>query len=38
VLPDPAEAVTHLWAEASTADSAGALLDDWVGVVESTDA
>ena len=38
VLPDPAEAVTHLWAEAETADAAGNLLDDWVGVVEATHA
>jgi mannose-1-phosphate guanylyltransferase / phosphomannomutase len=34
VLPDPSEAVTHLWAEAKDADSAQALLDDWAAVVE----
>jgi mannose-1-phosphate guanylyltransferase/phosphomannomutase len=35
VLPDPREAVTHLWAEGADADSAQALLDHWAGVVES---
>ncbi|MFC4061816.1 sugar phosphate nucleotidyltransferase [Planomonospora corallina] len=34
VLPDPAEAVTHLWAEGSDADSAQALLEHWAQVVE----
>jgi mannose-1-phosphate guanylyltransferase/phosphomannomutase len=34
VLPDPAEAVTHLWAEGSDADEAQALLDEWAAVVE----
>ena len=34
VLPDPAEAVTHLWAEGADADSAQALLDHWAGVAE----
>jgi mannose-1-phosphate guanylyltransferase / phosphomannomutase len=34
VLPDPAEAVTHLWAEGSDADTAQTLLDDWAAVVE----
>jgi mannose-1-phosphate guanylyltransferase/phosphomannomutase len=34
VLPDPARAVTHLWAEAADASSASALLDEWAGVVE----
>ena len=34
VLPDPSEAVTHLWAEAKDADSAQALLDEWAAVVE----
>jgi mannose-1-phosphate guanylyltransferase / phosphomannomutase len=34
VLPDPSEAVTHLWAEGSDADTAQALLDDWAAVVE----
>jgi mannose-1-phosphate guanylyltransferase/phosphomannomutase len=35
VLPDPAEAVTHLWAEAPQEEQALALLARWVGVVES---
>jgi len=35
VLPDPAEAMTHLWAEAPHEEQALALLDRWVGVVES---
>jgi mannose-1-phosphate guanylyltransferase/phosphomannomutase len=34
VLPDPAEAVTHLWAEGGDADTAQLLLDDWAAVVE----
>ncbi|MGH3164442.1 MAG: sugar phosphate nucleotidyltransferase [Trebonia sp.] len=34
VLPDPAEAVTHLWAEGADADSAQLLLDEWAAVVE----
>jgi mannose-1-phosphate guanylyltransferase/phosphomannomutase len=34
VLPDPAEAVTHLWAEGTDADSANALLAEWAHVVE----
>jgi mannose-1-phosphate guanylyltransferase/phosphomannomutase len=34
VLPDPAEAITHLWAEGSDADTAQALLDQWAGVAE----
>jgi mannose-1-phosphate guanylyltransferase / phosphomannomutase len=34
VLPDPAEAITHLWAEGADADSAQALLDYWAGVAE----
>lgn len=33
VLPDPAEAVTHLWAEAADRERADALLDHWVAVV-----
>jgi mannose-1-phosphate guanylyltransferase/phosphomannomutase len=33
-LPDPAEAITHLRAEASSDHAAAALLDEWVGVVE----
>ena len=35
VLPDPAEAVTHVWAEAATPEEAGALLDEWVAVIEA---
>ena len=35
VLPDPAQAVTHLWAEGPDAPSATALLAEWVGVVEA---
>ncbi len=34
VLPDPAQPVTHLWAEAADADTAQALLDEWGSVVE----
>jgi mannose-1-phosphate guanylyltransferase/phosphomannomutase len=34
VLPDPAEAVTHLWAEAGDTARATALLEEWAGVVE----
>lgn len=34
VLPDPAEAVTHLWAEAPTRQESIALLDEWAEVVE----
>ncbi|NDU76440.1 NTP transferase domain-containing protein [Actinomadura sp. DSM 109109] len=34
VLPDPAEAVTHLWAEGPDADAAQALLAEWAQVVE----
>jgi mannose-1-phosphate guanylyltransferase/phosphomannomutase len=34
VLPDPAEAVTHLWAEGPDADAAQALLEEWAAVVE----
>jgi mannose-1-phosphate guanylyltransferase/phosphomannomutase len=34
VLPDPADAVTHLWAEGSDADAAQQLLDEWAAVVE----
>ncbi len=34
VLPDPADAVTHLWAEGTDADSAQLLLDEWAAVVE----
>ncbi len=35
VLPDPAEAVTHLWAEGPDEASAQALLDEWAEVVDS---
>ena len=35
VLPDPSEAVTHVWAEAATPEEAGALLDEWVAVIEA---
>ncbi len=35
VLPDPADAVTHLWAEGSDADTAQALLDEWAAVAET---
>jgi mannose-1-phosphate guanylyltransferase/phosphomannomutase len=38
VLPDPSEAVTHLWAEGSTPAAAGALLDSWTDVVERSHA
>jgi len=34
-LPDPADAVTHLWAEGTDDDAAQALLDEWAAVVES---
>ena len=34
VMPDPAEAVTHLWAEADEIGKAAALLDRWSDVVE----
>jgi mannose-1-phosphate guanylyltransferase/phosphomannomutase len=37
VLPDPAEAVTHLWAEGNDADAAQALLDQWATVVEQAE-
>jgi mannose-1-phosphate guanylyltransferase / phosphomannomutase len=33
-LPDPSEAVTHLWAEAANGDAAQAMLDEWAAVVE----
>jgi len=35
VLPDPLEAVTHLWAEAWDPDRALMLLDAWAAVVEA---
>jgi mannose-1-phosphate guanylyltransferase/phosphomannomutase len=34
VLPDPSEAVTHLWAEGADGDAVQALLDEWAAVVE----
>jgi mannose-1-phosphate guanylyltransferase/phosphomannomutase len=34
VLPDPSEAVTHLWAEGADADAAHSLLEQWAAVVE----
>ena len=37
VLPDPAEPVTHLWAEAADDASANALLDRWASVVGATE-
>jgi mannose-1-phosphate guanylyltransferase/phosphomannomutase len=33
VLPDPAEPITHVWAEASTDHAASQLLDRWVAVL-----
>ena len=38
VLPDPAEPVTHVWAEAADAAAAAALLERWATVVGSTEA
>jgi len=38
VLPDPAEAVTHLWAEGPTAAAAEELLDTWADLVERSHA
>ena len=37
VLPDPTQAVTHLWAEADTAAGAAALLSGWAALVERQD-
>jgi mannose-1-phosphate guanylyltransferase / phosphomannomutase len=34
VLPDPAGALTHLWAEGEDDDAAQSLLDEWGAVVE----
>jgi mannose-1-phosphate guanylyltransferase/phosphomannomutase len=34
VLPDPSDAVTHLWAEGTDGDCAQSLLDEWAAVVE----
>jgi mannose-1-phosphate guanylyltransferase/phosphomannomutase len=36
VLPDPAEAVTHVWAEAGDAAAATDLVTRWAEVVETT--
>jgi mannose-1-phosphate guanylyltransferase/phosphomannomutase len=33
VLPDPTQAITHLWAEGSTEDEAADLLQEWSAVV-----
>jgi mannose-1-phosphate guanylyltransferase / phosphomannomutase len=38
VLPDPAEAVTHLWAESANPQSADDLLGSWAAVVEQAGA
>ncbi|MDS1269222.1 mannose-1-phosphate guanyltransferase [Lipingzhangella sp. LS1_29] len=38
VLPDPSEAVTHLWAEADDGATAQQLLAEWALVVENADA
>jgi mannose-1-phosphate guanylyltransferase/phosphomannomutase len=35
VLPDPSEAVTHLWAEGGTKDDAATVLERWAAVVEN---
>jgi mannose-1-phosphate guanylyltransferase / phosphomannomutase len=35
VLPDPLEAITHLWAEGPDRDGAQGLLEEWAGVVEN---
>jgi mannose-1-phosphate guanylyltransferase / phosphomannomutase len=37
VLPDPSEAVTHLWAEGEALDDAAALLSEWAAVVQRAD-
>jgi mannose-1-phosphate guanylyltransferase/phosphomannomutase len=37
VLPDPAEAITHLWAEAPDAAAAARLLGSWAAVVEDAE-
>jgi mannose-1-phosphate guanylyltransferase/phosphomannomutase len=34
VLPDPAEAVTHVWAEAGDDDEVAELIEEWIQVVE----
>ena len=35
VLPDPAEAITHLWAESRTTEDPAAILERWAVVVEA---
>jgi mannose-1-phosphate guanylyltransferase/phosphomannomutase len=35
VLPDPSEAVTHVWAEAANASAAAELLEQWLGVIDT---
>jgi mannose-1-phosphate guanylyltransferase/phosphomannomutase len=35
VVPDPAEAVTHLWAEGGDEQSAASLLERWAAVVDA---
>ena len=35
ILPDPSEAVTHLWAEGPDRDAAQALLEEWGRIVEA---
>jgi mannose-1-phosphate guanylyltransferase / phosphomannomutase len=37
VLPDPADAVTHLWAEGADVDSAQYLIDEWAAIVEQAE-
>ena len=37
VLPDPSQAITHLWAEGPDAQSAEQLLASWASVVEKTE-
>ncbi|RJL20828.1 mannose-1-phosphate guanyltransferase [Bailinhaonella thermotolerans] len=34
ILPDPSDAVTHLWAEGPDMDTAQSLLEHWAGIVE----
>ncbi len=34
MLPDPAEAVTRVWAEADSEEAATELLDSWTAVLE----
>jgi mannose-1-phosphate guanylyltransferase/phosphomannomutase len=36
VLPDPSEAVTHVWAEGADAARATELVTEWAEVVETT--